>query len=349
MSTPSVASEGCCLRNRFSFSGSGWKDTGGYLSKTVTVKTDTEGKLSKEKEIEVQNNVEIELFSKKLIFRTINKLINADITSELRSDLKELKKYMGKFDDNLADLVGIKLRPYQVALAPGEENGKEYQRFMIQAVDEVANDIEGFYERAKVVVVKKTSSLLGAMPPFFFDLLSQHRYEAQQNLPDEDSFFVNPTLIEKYPEKYQIQRLGMQVAQWGFGIGLVVVGSYSVASTVVIMLNKGDTAALFNLLVSTAMNQHNMTKAEAVDRIQSDPDFVTTLGNGSEPKMDGSLLGNFGGAEKAMIMSALALANQFHLTEYVGQAGAMTLVKLKRTAVTVLGSAFDACCRRALR
>ena len=328
-----VNSGNFCLRDRSPCSGGQWKDAGGAFGrKKIVLKTDAETHVVKEQEIEVQSDIETEMFSKKIIFRTFDRLQGQKIKPAFRDKLNEFKKDLYVFDDNLVDLVGSKLRPFRITMMPNEENGKKYKEAMKAAVDA---DIKGTYEEWVVEGLETVSSDIDELDPYFFALMLQRIDEGQQNLPDEDSFFVNPELIDKYPEKYQIQRIGMQVSQWLFGVGIVCASTYNQGSRGVMQMDKGDSSALLGWLISTAMNRYNISQDEAIARILSQPEFVTSLNDGHEPKFDGSILGNFEGGGKVLYMSAIALANRFHLSEYTGMAAAMFLVRVKRAVCSL--------------
>ncbi len=330
-----VKSGSCCLRHRSPCLNGEWKDTGGAFGRTIRLKTDAEAHIAKEKEIEVQSDIETELFSKKIIYRTFDRLNGQRIKPAFRDKLDEFKKDLHVFDDNLADLVGSKLRPFRITMIPSEDNGKKYKEAMKAAVDAVIADIRGTYEEWVVEGLETISSDIDELDSYFFSLMLQRIDEGWQNLPDEDSFFVNPELIAKYPEKYQIQRMGMQVSQWLFGVGIVAASSYTPGARGVMQMDKGDTSSLFGWLISTAMNRYNISQDEAIARILSQPEFVTSLNDGHEPKFDGSILGNFEGGGKVLYMSAIALANRFHLSEYAGMATAMFLARVKRAVCSL--------------
>ncbi len=329
MSNPRVEAGNSCLRQPSSCLDGGWKDSGGYSSRKVTLKIDPESTVSREKDIELQSDIEIELFSKQIIHRTIDKMYGGKINLDLRNKLEEFKQDLDVFDNTLADLVGCKLRPYRITMTPNEENGAKYKDAMKKAIDTVINDIKDTHEESVVNGLTSVSNDIQGLPACFFSLMLQRIDEGRQNLPAEDSFFVNPELIAKYPEKYQIQRIGMQVSQWLFAVGVVAAGSYRPDSRGVLLLDKGDAGDLFSSLIGIATNRLNITKDQAVARILSQPDFVSSLHNGSEPKLDGSILGSFD-ASAALYMSALALANKYHLSEYAGMSTAMVLVRIKR-------------------
>ncbi|MGI2026130.1 hypothetical protein [Endozoicomonas acroporae] len=330
-----VEAGSCCLRHRSPCLNGEWKDTGGAFGRTIRLKTDAEAHIAKEKEIEVQSDIETELFSKKIIYRTFDRLNGQKIKPAFRDKLDEFKKDLHVFDDNLADLVGSKLRPFRITMMPSEDNGKKYKEAMKAAVDAVISDIRGTYEEWVVEGLETISSDIDELDSYFFSLMLQRIDEGWQNLPDEDSFFVNPELIAKYPEKYQIQRMGMQVSQWLFGVGIVAASSYTPGARGVMQMDKGDTSSLFGWLISTAMNRYNISQDEAIVRILSQPTFVTSLNDGHEPKFDGSILGNFEGGGKVLYMSAIALANRFHLSEYAGMATAMFLARVKRAVCSL--------------
>ncbi|WP_257297187.1 hypothetical protein [Endozoicomonas sp. YOMI1] len=330
-----LKSGNCCLRHRSPCSGGEWKDAGGAFGRKIVLKTDAEAHVVKEKEIEVQSDIEKELFSKKIIYRTFDRLQGQKIKPAFRDKLNEFKKDLCVFDDNLADLVGSKLRPFRITMMPNEENGKKYKEAMKAAVDAVIADIKDTYEEWVVEGLETVSSDIDELDPYFFALMLQRIDEGRQSLPDEDSFFVNPELIDKYPEKYQIQRIGMQVSQWLFGVAIVAASSYNPGSRGVMQMDKGDSSKLFNLLICTAMNRDNISRDDAITRILSQPEFVTQLNNGHEPKFDGSILGDFESSGKVLYMSAIALANRFHLSEYAGMAAAMFLVKVQRAVCSL--------------
>ncbi|MBO9483858.1 hypothetical protein [Salinisphaera sp. G21_0] len=329
-----VESGSCFLRHRSPCAGGEWRDTGGAFGRKITLKTGVEAQAAV-KEIEVQSDIETELFSKKIIYRTVDRLQGQKIKPAFRDKLDEFKKDLHVFDDNLADLVGNKLRPFRITMMPNEDNGKKYKEAMKAAVDDVIADIRGTYEEWVVEGLETVSSDIDELDSYFFALMLQRIDEGRQSLPDEDSFFVNPELIDKYPEKYQIQRIGMQVSQWLFGVGIVWASSYSPGYRGAMQMDKGDTSRLFDSLIGTAMRRYNISQDEAVTRILSRPEFVTSLNDGDEPKFDGSILGNFEGGGKVLYMSAIALANRFHLSEYAGMATAMFLVRVKRAVCSM--------------
>ncbi|WP_211824617.1 hypothetical protein [Kistimonas asteriae] len=283
--------------------------------------------------MEFDSPVEVDLFSHKIFKKVIEMYLvenRGQITGAFAESLGDFNVRLGIITDPIAHSINSKLRGFRANHVPIGDYGAEYKKALEKAVKMVKSASCSMYDKDTVLKpLGRLADSVRKLPKEFFSVVLQQTEESRNPLPDESSWIVDPILVAKYPEKYPLQNLGIQIGDWGFSFAIVALGAYQPESRGACAMDQGDASDMLSRLISVAENRHNMSRADAVSRIMSDPAFVTELGFGSEPKFEGQILGVFD-ATSAVFMSALAVAHRLHLAQYAGMLSVMGTVKAKR-------------------
>ena len=242
------------------------------------------------------------------------------------SNLIDLKRRIKKIPDAILHAVNNRLMVFQLDAASVIDSGQSFKSVLTECFGEVCVEVTLSYSPGRAEEISSFNRTLIALPALFFSNYLQKSEEGEDELPGENDWLVDPDIVEKHPDKYRWQRLGMRVGQFCFASATAFLGYLLAGGRGSFQLDYNDLSGFMTEYIGICENRYNMTRTEAITRIMNDPDFVVELGNGQDPVFTGTQLALFSSLT-LFLMAVLSYTANSKIPQYVGILLLMPFVK----------------------